>query len=139
MIHPFFLTLLGGGFMKKIFLILVLTFLLYGCQERTMRYTASNLESNIESTSWTVSFDSLEGHLQEGFIVNPVEYPVLEYDISLASGEMLVEVTQDKNTVELPLDKGTLDLSDFREGSIYLNIRTTTAKNAHLIFRWLPK
>ena len=68
--------------MKKILLLFLTLLILSGCQERTMRYTANKLESNIEKTTWTVTFSSLDGNLTEGFIVDPEEYTYLHYNIA---------------------------------------------------------
>lgn len=91
--------------MKKILLLLLIMILFTGCQERTIRYTAKELESNIDATNWNVAFVALDGNLTEGFMVNPTEYPNLNYDISLGSGNMIVQVKQDKEVIELPHKK----------------------------------
>lgn len=122
--------------MKKILLLLLIMILFTGCQERTIRYTAKELESNIDATDWVISFDALDGNLTEGFVVNPKEYPYLNYDISLDSGTMIVQVKQDEQLIELPHKKGTLSLEDFREGSLYISVLGEKAEGGSLHFKW---
>lgn len=122
--------------MKKILLLLLIMILFTGCQERTIRYTAKEMESNIDATNWNVAFVALDGNLTEGFMVNPTEYPNLNYDISLGSGNMIVQVKQDKEVIELPHKKGTLSLEKFREGSLYISILGEKAEDGKLRFEW---
>lgn len=104
-----------------------------------MRYTANNLESNIEKTTWTVTFSSLDGNLTEGFILDPEEYPYLHYNIAQGSGKMIVQVKQQDQLIELPHDQGTLPLKDFKEGSFYLQILGEGAKDGRVYFEWSKK
>lgn len=120
--------------MKKILFFCLMLLLLAGCEERTMRYTAKDLKSNIEPAKWMVSFSALDGNLTEGFIVNPKEYPFLHYDIASGGGKMIVQVKQDSEITELPHEKGTLSLEKFREGSLYLQILGEGAKDGRIYF-----
>ncbi len=125
--------------MKKILLLFLTLLILSGCQERTMRYTANKLESNIEKTTWTVTFSSLDGNLTEGFIVDPEEYTYLHYNIAKGSGKMIVQVKQQDQLIELPHEQGTLPLKNFKKGSFYLQILGEGAKDGRIYFEWSKK
>lgn len=104
-----------------------------------MRYTANKLESNIEKTTWTVTFSSLDGNLTEGFIVDPEEYTYLHYNIAKGSGKMIVQVKQQDQLIELPHEQGTLPLKNFKKGSFYLQILGEGAKDGRIYFEWSKK
>lgn len=125
--------------MKKILLLFLTLLILSGCQERTMRYTANKLESNIEKTSWSVTFSSLDGNLTEGFILDPEEYTYLHYNIAQGSGKMIVQVKQQDQLIELPHEQGTLPLKNFKKGSFYLQILGEGAKDGRIYFEWSKK
>lgn len=104
---------------------------------RTMRYTADHLSSEIESTRWQVSFDSLSGNYTEGFFLDPTTHPSLSYDIQVDEGKLIVECSQRDKKIELPHEEGVLSLEEFEEGSFYISIKGEDAQKGNLTFEWL--